>query len=108
VVAERYAVPAEKRTFSSQIEVFQTGRPITRVPAGLTLRILDPAAFRVVWTMDNWATTTHTDSRAVGYPGSYVDIQTTPNQTGTIVFTLYWPTEDRWLGRNISIAVTHR
>jgi glucoamylase len=107
VVAERYAVKAAERTFSSQIEVFQTGRPITRVPAGLTLRILDPGSFRVVWTQDNWATTTHTESRIVGYPGSYADIATTANQTGTIVFTLYWPAEDRWLGRNISIAVTH-
>jgi len=108
VVAERYAVPAEKRTFSSQIELFQTGRPITRVPAGLTLRILDPNPFRVVWTQDNWATTNRTESSIVGYPGSYADIATTPNQTGTIFFTLYWPAEDRWLGRNISIAVTHR
>jgi len=103
-VEERYAVPASQRTFSSQIEVFQTGRPITRVAAGLTLRILDPSPFRVVWTMDNWATNTHTDSRIVGYPGSYVDIPTQPSQAGTIVFTMYWPNGDRWLGRNISIA----
>jgi glucoamylase len=107
VVEDRYAVPAAKRTFSSQVEIFQTGRPITRVPAGLTLRILDPNAFEVVWTMDDWATTNVTNSKVVGYPGSHVDIPTTANQTGTIVFTLHWPAEDRWLGRNISIAVTH-
>ncbi len=106
VVEERYAVPAAQRTFSSQVEIFQTGRPVTRVPAGLTLRILDPSAFRVVWTMDDWASTQHTESTMVGYPGCFADIPTTPNQTGTIVFTLYWPAEDRWLGRNISIAIT--
>jgi glucoamylase len=107
-VEERYAVPAAKRSFSSQVEIFQTGRPVTRVPAGLTLRILDPSAFRVVWTIDNWATTHHTESIMIGYPGCYVDIPTIPNQTGTIIFTLYWPVEDRWLGRNISIAITQR
>jgi glucoamylase len=110
IVADRYAVPTAERTFSSKVEVFQTGRPITRVPAGLSLRIIDQQPFRVVWTMDNWATTTHTESRVVGYPGSYVDIATTPHQTGTIIFTLCWATgaELHWLGRNISIAVTHR
>lgn len=107
VVEDRYAVPAAQRTFSSQVEIFQTGRAITRIPAGLTLRILDPTAFQAVWTMDDWATTNKTSSKVVGYPGSYVDIPTNTNQTGTIIFTLYWPAEDRWLGKNISIAVTH-
>ena len=106
-VEERYAVPAAERTFSSQIEVFQTGRPVTRLGAGLMLRIIDLNSFRVVWSMDNWATSTTTSSRVAGYPGSYVDIATTPNQTGTVVFTLYWPGEDRWLGKNYSVAITH-
>jgi glucoamylase len=108
VVEDRYAVPAAQRTFSSQVEIFQTGRPITSIPAGLSLRILDPNLFHVVWTMDDWATTNLTNSKVIGYPGSYVDIPTVANQPGTIIFTLYWPAEDRWLGRNISIAVTHR
>ena len=106
VVEERYAVPTAQRSFSSQVEIFQIGRPVTRIPAGLTLRILDPHAFSVVWTTDNWATTNHTDSNLLGYPGSYADIPTTPNQAGTLIITLHWPAEDRWLGRNISIAIT--
>ena len=31
-VEDRYAVPATQRTFSSQVEIFQTGRPITAFP----------------------------------------------------------------------------
>ncbi len=108
VVEERYAVAADKRTFSSQVEIFQTSRVITRLTAGLTLRILDSKHFRVVWTMDNWATTNNTDSGTVGYPGSFADIPTKQNQAGTIVFTLYWPNEDHWLGRNFSVAITQR
>ncbi len=107
VVEDRYAVPAAQRTFSSQVEIFQVGRPITRIPAGFTLRVLDPNPFQAIWTMDNWTTTNLTNAKVVGYPGSYVDIRTAENQTGTIVLTLHWPGEDRWLGKNISIAVTH-
>jgi glucoamylase len=105
-VEKRYANPTGHRTFSNQIEVFQTGRPITGIPAGFKLRILDPNAFQIVWTINNWATSNRTDSTFVGYPGCYADIPTPPDQAGTIIFTLYWPAEDRWLGKDISIAVT--
>jgi glucoamylase len=105
-VEERYAIPIAQRTFSNQIEIFQTGRPITSIPAGFKLRFLDPHAFQIVWTINNWATSNRTDSTFVGYPGCYADITTLPDQAGTILFTLYWPAEDRWLGKDISIAVT--
>src|ERR1700744_6441462 len=71
VVEECYAVPADKRTFSSQVAICQTNRVIPRLTAGLTLRILDSKRFRVVWSMDNWAATNITDSGTVGYPGSF-------------------------------------
>jgi glucoamylase len=108
VVEERYAVPVGRRTFTNRIEIFQTGRPLSTIPAGSTLRIVDPQRFLVVYTFDNWATTLTLDSTAVGYPGSFVDIPTNPRQTGTIVFTLNWPSQaeqDRWLGRNIEVSV---
>jgi glucoamylase len=106
VVAERYAVVRDKRTFTSRLEVFQTGRPICQMAQGSTLRIIDANRFHVVWTADNWVTTNHLDSRVVGRPGSFADVQTSPNQTGSIVFTLYWPQDDRWLGHNCEITVT--
>ena len=58
--------------------------------AGLMLRIMDANRFRVVYTFDDWATqTTMVESRTVGYPGSYVDISTTPEQnSGKIIFHL--------------------
>jgi glucoamylase len=107
VVEERYATTADKRTFKNQIEIFQTSRVITAIVAGFTLRILDAKRFRVLWTIDNWATSTTSESHPVGYPGSFVDIPTNASQVGTIVFTLYWPQEDHWLGKNFSIAVTN-
>jgi len=110
-VASRYAVPKDKRTFTNHLEIFQLNRPISAVPAGYTLRIVDPEHFRIVYTRDNWATTLNLVSRAVGFSGSFVDIPTTPQQTGTIVFTICWPgqnqqnQQDRWLGRNIEVSL---
>ena len=105
VVADRYAVPKDKRTFQSRMEIFQTARPISAMVQGGTLRIIDQNRFRVVWTEDNWTTTNTLESRVVGRPGSFADIQTAYDQTGTIQFTLYWPVEDRWLGRNYEVTV---
>ncbi len=106
VVEERYAVPQSKRTFRSQLEIFQIARPITTVTAGYTLRILDIDRFRVLWTMDNWATTNTLDCQPIGYPGSFVDIPTTQGNSGKILFTLFWPAANRWLGRNMEVTVT--
>jgi glucoamylase len=106
VVAERYAVARDKRTFTSRLEIFQTGRPICAMAQGSTLRIIDANRFHVVWTADDWATTNHLDSHMVGRPGSFADIQTATDQTGSVIFTLYWPQEDRWLGHNCEIVVS--
>ncbi|WP_260735016.1 glycoside hydrolase family 15 protein [Tunturiibacter lichenicola] len=108
VVEERYAVPKGKRSFSNHIEIFEPTRPISSILSGHTLRIVDREHFHVVYTYDNWATTLKLDSRSVGYSGSFVDIPTGKDQVGKITFTLAWPVEgqkDRWLGRNIDVAI---
>jgi glucoamylase len=76
--------------------------------SGYTLRIVDREHFRVVYTFDNWVTTQSGEARSVGYPGSFVDISTAPEQAGKILFTLAWPGQngqERWLGRNIDVSV---
>jgi len=105
VVADRYAVPKEKRTFQSRMEIFQVGRPISAMVQGGTLRIMDAEHFRVTWTMDGWATKTVQDAKVIGRPGAFLDIQTAHDFTGSIVFTMFWPDESRWLGRNYEVAV---
>jgi len=105
VVADRYAVPKDKRTFTSRMEIFQVGRPISAMVQGGTLRIMDQQHFRVTWTTDNWATKNAQDSKVVGRPGSFVDIQTAHDFTGSIIFTIFWPDENRWLGRNYEVTV---
>ena len=105
VVEERYAVPVEERSFRSRMEIFRVNRPISMMVQGGTLRVADPERFRLVWTADNWATTNRIDSRQMGHPGSFADIVTGPEQTGSILFTIFWPRENRWLGRNQEVTI---
>jgi glucoamylase len=105
VVAERYAVPKEQRTFQSRLEIFRTTRPISAMVCGGTLRIVDPEDFTVVWSADNWATTNTTHTKPVDSFGSFADIVVAPEQTGSIVFTLFWPRDNRWLGRNFEVTI---
>ncbi len=105
VVKDRYGVAPEKRTFKNNLEIFQTSRPVKLLKAGRTLRVVDTAHFNMVYTVDDWATKVTVEASAVGYSGSYADIATTPGQTGRIVFTLYWPGKDKWLGTNLEVAM---
>jgi glucoamylase len=105
VVKDRYGVEPGKRTFKSNIEIFQTSRPVATIAAGKTLRVVDTVRFRMLYSTDNWATSATLDSHPVGYAGSYADIATTLGQSGRIVFTFYWPGQDKWLGRNFEVDV---
>jgi glucoamylase len=105
VVEERYAVPKEQRTFQSRMEIFRTTRPISAMVCGGTLRIVDPEHFTVLWSRDNWATTNTTDASAVDAFGCFADVTSAPDQTGSIVFTLFWPGSNRWLGRDYEVTI---
>jgi glucoamylase len=105
VVEDRYAVAKDKRTFLNRLEIFQVARPICAAVQGSTLRIMDQARFRVIYTSDAWATQAELESRFIGRPGAFADISTAPDQTGSIIFTLFWPETNRWLGYNCEIAL---
>ena len=108
IVEERYAVPKGKRAFTSLIEIYELSRSVDQIVAGLTLRIVDPKPFQVVYTTDNWVAEATIDSNKVGFPGSFVDLPTRPDQTGSVLFTLCWPgneSSDRWLGHNVEVKV---
>lgn len=106
VVEERYAVPKDQRQFVSRMEIFQVARPISAMVQGGTFRIVDSQPFEVVWTVDGWASQTTTQSSIVGPPGSFADICITPQTIGKLIFTLHWPGQDRWLGRNVEVSIT--
>ena len=105
VVEERYAKSAADRKFKSGVEIFRTSRILTTIPAGQTLRVADHTKFRVTWSADGWKTVNHLDALAIGKAFYQADILTARDQTGTISFTLEYPVENRWLGRNYDVAI---
>jgi glucoamylase len=103
-VYERYCTESGRRGTRRNLEVYSLRRPIQRVNAGDTLRILDGERFELVWTADNWATFETTPSRSLGSAGFSVDISAGPGP-GKLSWTLHWPEAGRWLGYNVEIQV---
>ncbi len=56
-VYERYCEPEGRQKVRRSLEIYSRRRPIQRMAAGNTLRILDEERFEVVWTTDGWQTT---------------------------------------------------
>jgi glucoamylase len=100
-VEERYA----KGHVSSKLEVFKLRRPVKTIAAGCTLRIIAQQHFRVVWSTDEWKTTSVLAATALGCVGSFADLPTTAEQTGRLSFTLFWTEENRWEDHNINVAI---
>ena len=105
VVRDRYAAEPGKRTFQSNVEIFQTSRPVRTLKAGMTLRVVDTVHFSVLYTCDDWTTKTLKESWPLGYLGNYADITTKVGQKGKIVFTFHWTVPDKWLGWNIEVEI---
>ncbi len=88
---------------SSPFEVWKQRRPIAEMAAGKRLRILSADPFEVLYSTDNWASKRSLASRELGAAGSVADLL--PALDGEIVFTLYWPRERRWQGRDFRVKI---
>ena len=101
IVEQRYA---KKNHPPSEIEVFKVlRRQIRTIPEGKRLRITSASRFVVRWSQDGWRTQADLDSTQLGYAGSYADLPA--REPGTLTFTLYWPDEARWEGKNFEVTV---
>jgi glucoamylase len=105
-VYERYSDPEGRKRRRTDLEIYSRRRPIQKIKAGDTLRILDEGHFEVVWSADGWKTTQTTASRNVGCAGYCADLSTGPEDaSGGLSWTLHWPEENRWLGSNVDVRV---
>ena len=86
------------------MEIYSRMRPIQRMDAGKTLRILDEGLFEVVWTDDGWKTVNRTGSRGLGSAGFSADV-TPAAGSGELEWTMHWPEADAWLGYNVKVKV---
>src|SRR3984885_12189040 len=87
------------------VEVFRLNRQRHNMVAGKKLRMLADDRFSLVWTVDDWTTVRTTESRDAGYAGHFADIETEPGKAGRVIFTLRWPQQDRWEGRNFEVRL---
>src|SRR5579863_3622426 len=105
-VYERYCEPDGRKKRRANLEVYSRRRPIQKITAGDTLRILDDAPFEVIWTTDHWKTTESTMGRSLGSAGYSVDLYTARNQqSGVLSWTFHWRAQNRWLGYNVEITI---
>ena len=95
----------DERSGARNLEFYSRRRPIQKITAGDTLRILDPEHFEVVWTADDWKTTQNVASRELGSAGFSADVGTADQASGGLSWTLHWPGQNRWLGYNVDISI---
>ncbi|MGA2537419.1 MAG: glycoside hydrolase family 15 protein [Terracidiphilus sp.] len=103
-VYERYCEPEGRKRSRSDLEISSFHRPIQKIPAGDTLRILDEKRFELTWTDDNWQTKQITPSRGCGYGGFCADVTPAPH-SANLQWTLRWTEPDTWLGYNVEVQV---
>ena len=103
-VYERYCTEEGLSRTRKDLEIYSRRRPIQRMAAGQTLRILDEERFEVVWSDDEWQTTHTTQSRSRGFAGFSADIATAP-KAGEVQWTMHWTEKDGWLGYNVKVQV---
>jgi glucoamylase len=106
-VYERYCESPARTQTRRDLEIYSRRRPIQKISAGSTLRILDQNRFELVWSADGWATKHTTLSRGLGSAGHSADIAA-GEEPSEISWTLHWPEQDGWLGYNVDVKVDAR
>ena len=103
-VYQRYCDVEGRKRRRTDLEIYSRRRPIQRMDAGRTLRILDENRFAVVWTDDDWKTVKNEVSRGLGSAGFSADLAPAAGSS-EVEWTLHWPEQDTWLGYNVKVKV---
>jgi glucoamylase len=98
---QRYQVERRKSAYCE----WRFNNKCRSTPKGKKLRLLLPSPAMVHWSFDGWQTAQDTNTRDP--LGVFVaDLPTDTLAAGReIVFTFYWPQEQRWEGSNYTIVV---
>ena len=86
------------------VEFWLWKHPTSHMKKGRTLRICLGSPFRLRWTDDDWVTRHDTDSHPTSIGAEYVDIATGADDPARLEFTFFWPTVEKWEGRNFTVA----
>jgi len=99
---QRYLIEKPTR----QIFGWRFNNKTRSVPRNKTLRLvlLNPAL--VHWSIDGWKSSQDTNTRDTGLDTYVLDLPTASLPAGSsVVFTFYWPKENRWQGTDYSVVV---
>jgi glucoamylase len=99
---KRYLVDRHVR----QIFGWRFNNKTRSVPRNKTLRIVLLTPGRVHWSVDGWQTAHDTDARDSGLGIHTLDLPTASLPAGAqVVFTFFWPQENRWEGTDYTVTV---
>jgi glucoamylase len=75
---------------------------------GKILRLVLAADAAITWSADSWTSTNHVEATAISALKLwYVDLPTKECPGGAVIeFTLFWRKDERWEGKNFSVAVS--
>jgi len=99
---QRYLIEKPTR----QIFGWRFNNKTRSVPRNKTLRLvlMLPAAVR--WSVDGWKSSQDSNTRDTGLDTYVLDLPTASLPAGSsVVFTFYWPKENRWEGIDYSVVV---
>jgi glucoamylase len=99
---ERYQVRGVQRHHA----IWRFNNKCRRLPAGCALRVELSAAALVHWSVDGWRTVYDTPTVDSDLGIHFADLDTADLKPGNaILFTIYWPAENRWQGVDYQVAV---
>jgi glucoamylase len=108
-VYERYCEPEGRKRVRAGLEIASALRPIQKIKAGETLRILAERNFELKWTTDGWKTSNTVTSRSLGNAGHSAEIgpssESGTAQPGTLQWTQHWTEQNAWLGYNVEVRI---
>jgi glucoamylase len=92
----------------SRHEIWSFRHQLRRLSHGRILRLIVPADATIVWSANDWASTSRADTIQNRVLNLWFADLPTENCLGGLVieFTFYWKEAQRWEGKNYSVAVS--
>jgi glucoamylase len=95
-----------KQQTGSSLAIWRFNHKCQTMPVGKTLRVEVQNAAVVHWSSDNWESSHDSKTKDTCLGMNIVDLPTGDLAAGTaLVFTLYWPHEDRWEGTDFRVEI---
>ena len=105
-VFQRYVVKPAKNSH----EIWSAPHSIRRMSHGKILRLIVVAEATILWSVDNWTSTNKADATHISSLNVwFADLPTAKcPDSSAIEFTFFWKKDQRWEGKNHSVAVSEK